>query len=403
MHTQPLALTDKQKLYLAIMVNFMLPLEGMSTDIYLPSLPAINVYFNIDQALAQLTVTAYVTAMGISQLIAGPISDAYGRRPLLFFSVTTQLIAVLGILFSSTIYEMIFFRFLQGAGAAFMMVPARAIINDVFQGHELKKQFNYCTISFALGPIVAPFVGGYLQQYFGWQANFIFILVYISLVILLLLFMYKETQVNKRHFSLHHLWKNYHIILSNQRFLTCALFVGMAWGYGTLFNITGPFIVQNSLHYSAITYGHVALLMGLAYFLGNTSNRILFRYDEDLKTQLALWISFLTVITMLICTQAGILNLLTLIIPTFIIMFLSGFIFPIYVGECLIIFSDLAASANACLFSLIWLMFSGFTLIAILLKAQSLVPLAIAYSTVSIVSILFYYFVLLLITKKFKS
>ena len=166
---------SKQKLYFAILVNIIVPLAGISTDIYLPSLPAISTHFNVTKTFVQLTVASYVIAVGLAQLLAGPISDAYGRKNLLLIAIFTQLLAVLAIIFSPSIDWMILFRFVQGLGAAFMLVPARAILNDVFHGSELKKQFNYCTISFALGPTIAPFLGGYLQHYFGCQANFIFI------------------------------------------------------------------------------------------------------------------------------------------------------------------------------------------------------------------------------------
>jgi len=383
--------TSHQKLILMILVNITIPLAGMSTDIYLPSLPAISAHFNITKALVQLTVPSYVIAMGLSQLVAGPLSDAYGRKKLLLMAIFTQLFAVSAILLSPSIYWLICFRFIQGLGAAFMVVPARAIINDVFDGHELKKQFNYLMISFALGPIIAPFLGGYLQHYFGWQANFIFILVYIILIALLLLFVYRETLVNTKPFSMDHLWKNYHKILSNRYFLVCSLFVAMAWGYGAIFNVTAPFLIQTTLHHSAITYGHIALSMGFAWFLGNTMNRILFRYDTKTKTKTALWLTLVTTLIMFSLTQLGFFNITALALPTFVMILLSGFIFPQYIGECMVIFTDLAASANACLFSFIWIIFGGFTIIATFLKVHSLFPLSVTYIGVSVMSLLFYY------------
>ncbi len=383
--------TSKQKLYFALLVNLLIPLAGMSTDIYLPSLPAMSAYFNVDKALVQLTVTSFVIAMGLSQFLAGPIADAYGRKKLLLLAISTQLLALFAIVFSRSVDWMIFFRFVQGLGAAFMIVPARAILNDVFESHELKKQFNYSTISFALGPIIAPFLGGYLQQYFGWQASFLFILIYAILLFLAVALTYRETQNNARPFSMQHMWKNYHIILSNRYFLLSALLAGMVWGYGAFFNVTGPFLIQIAMHHSAITYGHIALWMGLAWFLGNTSSRILFNYDIETKTEIALWLTVATSIIMFIIAQLGFFNILTLAIPTFMIILLSGFIFPIYIGECMVLFQNLTGSANACLFGLIWLIFGGFTSIATLLRGYSLIPLTLTYLVLSIFILLFYY------------
>ena len=160
--------THNNKTYLAVLINIIIPLAGMSTDIYLPSLPAMCSHFHVAKALVQLTVTTYVLGVGIAQLIAGPISDANGRKKLLVFALLIQLIAILLIVLTPSIHWMIVFRFLQGIGAGLMVVPARAIINDIFSGTELKKQFNTLTISFAMAPIIAPFIGGYVQHYFGW-------------------------------------------------------------------------------------------------------------------------------------------------------------------------------------------------------------------------------------------
>ncbi|PIQ43127.1 MAG: MFS transporter [Gammaproteobacteria bacterium CG11_big_fil_rev_8_21_14_0_20_46_22] len=383
-------LTSKQRLC-AFFVNLLIPLSGMSTDIYLPSLPAMSMKFHVTKAMVQLTVTSFTLAMAISQLFAGPISDALGRKKLIMGSTLLQLLSIIGILFSPSMNSMIALRFIQGFSVGFMIVPARAILSDVFEGDALKKQFNYATIAFALGPIIAPFIGGHLQAYFGWQANFIFILIYIIVILLFTLFLYRETLKNSRQFSLHHLWKNYYQISKNHYFLFCSLFVGIAYGYSVLFSVSGPFLVQVTLHQSAISYGFIALLMGLAWFLGNTINRVLFNYSKKLKVNCALSGIFLSAVALLLFAKFGFLNLLALVIPTFISVMLSGLIFPVYISECLITFKELAASANAFLFSVVWVMFSGFTLVSSQLKSQTLYPYGIAFMGTCLLSMLVYY------------
>lgn len=383
--------SQKEKIYLAVLVNLIVLLAGISTDIYLPSLPAISQHFASTKTLAQMTVTSYAAAMALAQILAGPISDAHGRKMMLSLAMGVQAIAITAILFSPFIGWMIFFRFLQGLGAGFTMVPARAIINDIFSGLEAKKQFNYVTLSFAVGPIAAPFVGGYLQNYFGWQANFTILLIYLLILLIIVLLFYRETCSVIRSFSIEHLWKNYQIILSNSHFFMGASFVSCIFGYTALFNVAGPFIVQSVLHCSAITFGRIALLIGIAWFLGNMTSRFLFGVNKHIKISIALGLSFLAAITMLVFSQLNYLNLPTLVIPTFLIIGCSGFIFPIYIGECLTIFPQLAASANACLFSFIWIMFCVFSALGALLNLHSLAPLALAYCSINIISLILYY------------
>jgi DHA1 family bicyclomycin/chloramphenicol resistance-like MFS transporter len=387
--------THAQKIRFAILVNIIFPLGGMSTDIYLPSLPAITAHFHSIKSLVQFTVTSYVLALGLAQLIAGPISDAYGRKKLILIALLIQLISVIAILKTIDIEWMIFFRFTQGLGAGLMMVPARAVLNDIFKDKELKIYFNYATISFAIGPIIAPFIGGYLQHYFGWKANFHFILCYIGIVALSLLVVYRETLATKRKFSIHHLWQNYAIILSNKFFVLGSLFVGMIWSFSALFSVAGPFLVQTVMHKSPITYGRIALLMGIGWFIGNISNRFLFHCSEQSKIKPVLWLTLITSISMIIFSYLGFFNVPSLVIPTFIIVMLSGLIFPIYVSECLVIFDSLAASANACLFSIVWIIFGAATFTAALLKVQSLLPLALAYLGANVICFIIYYGLLL--------
>ena len=159
---------------ITFLANFFVPLAGISTDIYLPSLPAMAHHFLVSKAFVQITVTTYGVGMGLMQFIAGPVSDALGRKKLFIGALLTQIIAILVILNAQSIILIIVMRLFQGVGAAFLIVPARAILNDCFSGEQLKKQFNYITISFAMGPILGPFIGSYLQQYFDWHACFIF-------------------------------------------------------------------------------------------------------------------------------------------------------------------------------------------------------------------------------------
>lgn len=385
-----MTLSTQQKNIYALLVFIMIPLAGMSTDIYLPSLPAIATNFGVSKLTVQMTVTSYVFAVGISQLIAGPISDAIGRRKLLIGSLLLQIFSVASILMTHNIYVIIMLRFTQGLGAAFMGVPARAILNDIYEGEELKKKFNYCTISFALGPIIAPFIGGYLQHYFGWHSNFIFILVYAVLILALIALIIKETIPQKLKFSIHHLYQNYQTILSNKTFLIMIIFIGCLWGYGGMFNVAGPFLVQKAMGFTPVTYGYVALTTGFAWFLGNLTNRFLFKVSREVKTKVALMVIALISVAMLVFAILGNFNLFTLVIPTVFIMFFAAILFPLYIGECLVMFPKLAGSANACLFGATWLIYSFFTVIGSTLKSHSLTPISICYVATIIAGSLVY-------------
>ncbi|MCF6776609.1 MFS transporter [Thiotrichales bacterium 19X7-9] len=382
----------KHPIIIALFVNFTIPLGGMSTDIYLPSLPSMAHYFDVSKMMVQLTVTLFALGLGIGQAVAGPISDALGRKRPFLFGLLLQIIAVIFILTTHSVNALIIARLFQGFGSAFMMVPARAILNDTFEGDALKKQYTYITAAFALGPIIAPFIGGYLEHYFNWQANFIFVLVYLIVLLIFMVLFIDESIEQKKPFSLMHITSSYITVLENKLFLTGGILVSFFLGYVAIFNVVGPFIIQEVLDKSAIFYGYMALVMGAAWFSGNMTSRIFFKYSRYAKTNIMLIIMLIAAITMLILSY-GELNIFKLIIPVFVMIFCGGFLFPIYVGECLSIFRAQAASANGLLFALIWIVFSLFSLIGTWLKVHSLLPLALCYFIVTIIVYLWFVFV----------
>lgn len=384
-------LSHRRKKYYTVLSNMLIPLGGMSTDIYLPSLPAIAHHFAVDKFWVQLTVTIFVFAMGIGQMVAGPISDSLGRKKLLVVALIAQLMMVVAILLAPSIYFMIFFRFIQGLAVAFMMVPARAILNDIYEGDALKKQLYYITISFAISPILAPLIGGYLQHYIGWQANFFFVLIFIIIAMMLVLFTYRETIASTTALVFRVLWKNPVTLFHHRFFAACTVIAGVLYGYAMIFNVAGPFLVQVEMHHSPIDYGHMALLVGLTWFTGNLINRLTYRIHMQLKSKLALWFSVITCLVFVMFSYLSYFNLPTFIIPLLLLIFFNSFIFSIYVAEALSLFPAMAASANAALFSSAWFIASLFTLYATFLKVHSLLPIALSFTVISLINLGIYY------------
>jgi multidrug resistance protein len=382
----------KKTFFIPLLVNLSIPLGGMSSDIYLPSLPSMSTYFHSSDTLIQLTITLFTLGLGFGQLISGPISDAIGRKKLFVFGLALQLLSLFCIVNLNSIYLFIFIRSFQGVGAAFMMVTARAMLNDTFHGTELKKQYTYMTASFALGPIIAPFLGGYLEHYIGWKSNFYFIGIYDLIMLITALFLLEETLLNKKEFSLAHVYKSYANVLSSRFFTSSGIMIGLFFSYMALFNVVGPFLIQKLFEESAIYYGYVALCMGAAWFTGNIISRFLIHTSILLRTKIAFFIML---------TNAGIMFLLSflpihiyfLILPVLVMMMLGGFLFSTYASECLSLFKEQAASANGLLFSMIWIIFSLFTFIGAVISANSLFPIASCFLGLALLIFLWFKFV----------
>jgi len=159
-----------------ITLVLMAGVAAMNMAAFLPSLPRMTTYFQTDYSVMQLSVSLYLAATAVLQLIIGPLSDRYGRRPIVLICFAIFIVASIGCLFAPTIEIFLAFRMLQGA-VAVGLVLSRAIVRDMVPQREAASMIGYVTMGMALVPMVAPMIGGALDQLFGWQATFIFLII----------------------------------------------------------------------------------------------------------------------------------------------------------------------------------------------------------------------------------
>lgn len=384
-----------KRLY-AILPNIIVPLGGLNTDIYLPSLPAMTRDFGVEDSLIQLTITAYVAAMALSQYIAGPVSDALGRKRLIVTSLLIQLLMNFIIIMAPSAIMIIIARFFQGLASAFMIVPARAMLNDCFTGDDLKKKFNYLTISFAIAPIIAPYIGGLGEHFIGWHAGFYFLITYIIILLCIILMFSEETIKQIKPFSFSHIMENYKRICTSRTFILPTLFISAMFGFTSIFAVLGPFIFQLKFNLSPLQYGYIALLIGFAWFLGNITNRLLFHVKRNHKVIFALLAQTLTILFLSITAGFHVVTATKLLIGQFILVYTAALVFPVFVADSLSYFTDIAASSNAFLFASTWLAFSLYSFLATLLPHENLMPFILIYGLVNIAGYCLFY----LITKE---
>jgi len=143
----------------------------MSLNIFLPSLGGIAEEFGVSYTLVALSISAFLLVSAVLQLIMGPLSDRYGRRPVLLLGLVVFVIASLGCALSQDVWAFLGFRMLQG-GVVSGMVLGRAIVRDVYAPQEAAKRIAQIGAAMALAPLIAPLVGGILDSLFGWRSVF---------------------------------------------------------------------------------------------------------------------------------------------------------------------------------------------------------------------------------------
>ncbi|MEM8959360.1 MAG: multidrug effflux MFS transporter [Pseudomonadota bacterium] len=146
-------------------------LSAAAMNLFLPSLPAMAVYFGTEYGVMQLTVSLYLGANAVLQLFIGPISDRYGRRPVMIGACALFCLFTLGTILAPNAEIFLAFRMLQSVVVTGMLL-SRAIVRDMVPDAEAASMMGYVTMGMALVPMAAPMLGGVLDQSFGWKANF---------------------------------------------------------------------------------------------------------------------------------------------------------------------------------------------------------------------------------------
>lgn len=367
-----------------LIILLLTPITGATIDIYVPSLPAIAHYLHTSNNLVQLTVPIYLLGYSTSQLFIGALSDVIGRRILiitgLIFFILVSFLATLSV----NIEMLLAMRFLQGIAATAPGL-ARPVASDSFSGGDLSKIFNYTTIAWAVGPIIAPVIGGYLQFYFQWKAPFYFLVGYAAITLALVYFYLPETLKERQPLHLITWIRNYKTVISHPQFIGSIFILTGGYSYLIFFNVIGPLLIQNTLHYSSIEFGHMALLLGLAWFLGNCFNRYLIkRFSVNVITQQSILLVIAANIVLLGFALYPILNLWVLILPMWVMFFAAAICFTNYFSQCLSLFPNIAGTASAAMSSLFITMTAGIGVLASFLSDKNQIPLAWSFIVLSL-------------------
>lgn len=387
-------LQENHKGFSTILAFALIPLSGFATDIYLPSLPAMANDLHVSAAAVQLSLVLFMFSIGISQFFIGSILDSFGRYKiglvsLAIFSATSFVIALV-----PNIYVIYAMRIIQGITIALIVVGKRAYFVDLFTGEKLKGYISLFSIIWACAPIMAPFLGGYLQNSFGWRSNFYF-LGALSLVFLILELIYSGESLKHYHpFKLKIITQTYSSMLKTADFTLGLLIIGICFGIVVVYSLSSPFIIERVLGYSAITTGYSSLLSGFSLMTGGIIAKALIKKPLDKKVGIAFAIQIILVLLM-IFTASWMNSLYTLIGFIIGIHIAGGFIFNIIYGYCLTRFSKNAGVASGLTGGVMYMISSVFSYgFANLFEVKSQFLLGVAdLSLLIIVSVLFVIFV----------
>ncbi|HAY3552339.1 MFS transporter [Elizabethkingia meningoseptica] len=377
---------EKKHQFIATILAFaIMPMSGFATDIYLPSMPSMAGDLNLPESKIQLTLTLYLISYGISQFFAGALSDAFGRYKISIMSLVLFVGSFWITAHTRDIYVIYLMRVVQGILSGLLVVSKRAFFVDVYEGEKRKHYLSIMTIVWSLGPIIAPFIGGYLQKSFGWQSNFTVLAALCLILLVMELLFCGETIKNRNPFHISFLWNEFRTMLGTLDFLFGMLMCGVSYALVMFYNLCGPFIIEHKLGYSSVTTGYLSLLMGVAWMCGGFLGKALIEKAFLPKLRYSNFIQLLLIAVMFVSSYF-IENLFTLVIFAFFIHITAGFMFNNYFAYCLGRFPKSAGIAGGMTGGIVYIVTSvvSYSLAAVLTPVRQM-DIAEGYFAIGVV------------------
>lgn len=242
-------------------------IAALAMNIFLPSLPGMTAYFDTDYRLMQLSVALYLGVNAALQIVIGPISDRFGRRPVILAGLAVFLLATLGCITAGNAYLFLAFRMAQ-ASVVVAMVLSRAVVRDMVPEAQAASMIGYVTMGMAVVPMIGPAIGGVLDETFGWQANFWALFVLGAAVMWMSWADLGET-APQRGRSMGQQLRDYPELLTAPRFWGYAL--ATAFASGAFFAYLGgaPFVGDQVFGLAPAELGLFFGAPAIGYFLGN--------------------------------------------------------------------------------------------------------------------------------------
>ena len=305
----------------------------VSTDIYVPALPEIAHAFAVDGKILQLSLTTYFLGLAIAQLIYGPMSDTWGRKPVVLLGISIFTIASLAIVFASQIETLLIARFFQAIGACAGMTIGRSIVGEIYTKEETGKIFATIFPFIGLSPAIAPVIGGVIAISFGWRAIFGFVTLLGILLIGVIKTQLPETkaQVDRVPMKFGAIVSNYREVVSNRLFWGYALCPCFAYIAYFAYIAESPFILAK-YGYSTQVISFFYISLSISYVIGNFTARKLLSTMKLPRVILLGYLFFISggLLMLLLNYTLNVSSLsFDLILPSTILTLGNGFLLPL--------------------------------------------------------------------------
>jgi len=322
----------------------------LSTDMYLPSLPAISKALDSDVSMVQLTLSVFIAGFAIGQVFYGPLSDRYGRKPVLIIGLVGYVAGSIACFLATTMETLIVARFFQALGASAAIVLVRAIVRDLFGGAKAARLLSLMGALMGVVPLIAPLFGAILEVSFGWRASFAVTSIVSALLLIATLLLLPETLQadKKRNWSFFGMLKDFSGLLRHLVFLR--YLVALCLGFGGLFALisTSSFVFQVHFGLTELQYGFTFSVCVAGYIIGTLAGaRLSGKHDVEALTFLGTIFMAASGTVMILLSFIQVQQVWHLLLPLFVSMIGVGLVMPQSMAGALTPFPQMAGTASS--------------------------------------------------------
>lgn len=390
---EPTLLSSQERwlIFLALLIIIVTP---FAADSYTSSMPAITRALGTTTDLMQLTMTLYLFGASLSQLVYGPLSDRYGRRPIILYGLMITVAGSISCAAAGSLTFLLLARFIQGAGAGVCNALFRAVLRDSFSGAKMAQAGSYASMFYTVAYAGAPMIGGYIETYFGWRANFIFAAAVMFAILTTLYAYFPEThlKLDSTATKFKDIRTNYMSLLRSPVFIGYTFISSLAFSGLVSYYTAAPFILQNVVGLTAVQFGWLSLGLAVGMFIGQYANaKLVVRIGVSRMLLYGLLLMTFSGFFMLLFGVMGILNTWVVIVPVIIFSIASGFVFANAMTNAFQLVGHIAGVAGA-MYGFLQILGSSLTTILVSgLHERTQVPLASVYLGLGLAALIIYY------------
>lgn len=330
-----------------MIISFSLPLTGACIDIHAPGLPHIISYFHTTRDNGQASIYLYLLGLSIGVFFFGLAADYLSLKHLYIYSTLLFILFCIASIVAPTTQLFLLTRFLQGVAVSGPSTISKKYLGVIYSGDALTKASSTVAIFWSLGPVMAPVLGGYLANY-TWKLCFIFLAIYALIPLTLGVKNLPKSKPHASKVTLNKLIKNTIKILTHASFIGITVVTSMTYAFSSIYNTIAPFIIQTTMGKSPTTYGHVGLILGVTWLLGNITNNFLIKYYKNYQILITcLTIMIIAGLSLIIGLPKLPLTLLSVLFPVMFFFFLGGILMSYGLSMSLDTFPGLEGTVTA--------------------------------------------------------